>query len=134
MVRCWFFILGCLAVSALGCGNSSGRYPVSGDVTLKGQPLASGAIIFEGADGSRGGATIEDGKYSVPTEQGLLPGTYTVRLSAVQSQQMDGPPGPEATALERTNRDLVPPEFNAKSTLKLEVGPDSPSKFDIAIP
>lgn len=134
MVRCWFFILGCLAISAAGCGNSSGRFPISGDVTFKGQPLASGAILFEGADGSRGGTTITDGKYALPSDQGLLPGAYTVRVSAVQSPEMSGPPGPEAAALERSNRDLVPPEFNAKSTLNLDVGPDKPTEFDIAIP
>jgi len=134
MVRCWLLISGCLALSALGCGNSSGRYPVSGDVTLKGQPLASGAIVFEGADGSRGGTTITDGKYSLPAAQGLLPGAYTVRVSAVQSPEVTGPPGPEAVAIERANKDVVPDEFNARSTLKLEVGPDKSDDFDITIP
>ena len=134
MVRCWLVIFGCLALSATGCGNSSGRYPVSGDVTLQGQPLASGAIIFEGADGSRGGTTIADGKYALPAAQGLLPGSYTVRVSAVQSQEVTGPPGPEAAAIEKANKDIVPDAYNARSTLKHEAGPDKPDHFDIAIP
>ena len=137
MSRCSLAALAvCWAISAIGCGSSDGRYPVSGDVTLQGQPLASGAIIFESSDGgSRGGTTITDGKYSLPADQGLLPGTYVVRVSAVQSQaEVTGPPGPEAVAIERANKDVVPDEFNSKSTLKHEVGPDKPTEFDIAIP
>ena len=125
------------ALFALGCGNANGRYPVSGDVTLQGQPLASGAIVFEAEDGgSRGGATISDGKYALPANQGLVPGKYIVRVSAVQSQTStaDAPPGPEAAAQERANKDLVPDEFNAKSTLKYEAGPDKPAEFNVAIP
>jgi hypothetical protein len=126
-----------VALSALGCGSSEGRFPVSGDVTLQGQPLTSGAIIFESASGSeRVGATITDGRYSLPAAQGLLPGVYTVRVSAVQSQTAapPGPPGPEAKAIEKSNKDVVPDAFNAKSTLKHEVGPGKPDDFDIAIP
>lgn len=136
MVRCGFVaIIGWLTISAAGCGNSDGRFPVSGDVTLQGQPLASGAIIFEGADGSRGGTTITDGKYSLPAGQGLMPGIYTVRVSAVQSQaEVTGPPGPEAVAIEKANKDVVPDAYNARSTLKHEVGPGKPDDFDIAIP
>lgn len=126
----------CVACFALGCGGSDGRYPVSGEVTLQGQPLASGAIIFESTSGGRGGATITDGKYSIPASQGLLPGAYTVRVSAVESSAAapPGPPGPEAAAIERSNKDIVPDEFNSRSTLKHEVGPDKPTEFDITIP
>jgi hypothetical protein len=139
MSRYWLAAMAaCLMFAALGCGGSDGRYPVSGDVTLQGQPLASGAILFESADGgSRNGTTITDGKYSLPASQGLLPGTYTVRVSAVQSQAEagpPGPPGPEAAAIERSNKDVVPDEYNARSTLKHEVGPDKPTEFDIAVP
>jgi len=125
-------------ISVLGCGNPDGRYPVSGDVTLHGQPLASGAIVFESTDGgSRGGTTIEGGKFSLPADQGLMPGSYVVRVSAVQSQSAapaDAPPGPEAAAIERTNKDVVPDDFNSKSKLTHEVGPDKPTELNIAIP
>lgn len=137
MVRCWIFMLACLALSATGCGNSSGLCPVSGEVTLKGQPLASGTVVFEGSNGARGGATITNGKFSLPKAQGLEPGTYTVRLSAVEAPDASsppGPPGPEVAALERTNRDLIPPEYGVKSTLTFEVGPNSSNKLEVAIP
>lgn len=137
MIRCSLAAFAAVwAIAALGCGNVDGRYPVSGNVTLQGQPLASGAIIFESADGgSRGGTTITDGEYSLPADQGLLPGAYTVRVSAVQSQaEVTGPPGPEAAAIELANKDIIPDEFNAQSTLKHEVGPDKPTEFNVTIP
>ena len=139
MIRAFLAALvACWAISAIGCGNTDGKYPVSGEVTLAGQPLPSGAIIFESSDGSnRGGTTITDGKYSLPADQGLMPGTYVVRVSAVQPSSggaSAGPPGPEAVAIERANKDVVPDEFNSNSKLTHEVGPDKPTEFDIAIP
>jgi hypothetical protein len=137
MVRCCFFVLSCLALSALGCGNSSGLYPVSGEVTLKGQPLASGVIVFESTSGNRGGTTIENGKYAIPAKQGLPPGSYTVRISAVESSATVTsavPPGPEAASIERSNKDIIPDEFNSKSTLTYEAGPGKPTEFNVAIP
>jgi hypothetical protein len=53
-------------VVVAGCGNSEGRQPISGTITLKGVPLDNGLIEFfpqEGDTGTRGGAAIKDGKY-----------------------------------------------------------------------
>ncbi len=140
MARFWpaTLVLG-FALSVAGCGGADGKFPVAGNVTMKGAPLASGAILFETQDGSqRGGTTITDGKFSLPAAQGLLPGEYIVRVSAVESQAATaapaGPPGPEAAAIEKANKQIVPDEFNAKSTVKHEVGPGKPTQLDIAIP
>src|SRR5688572_116279 len=77
----------CLAVVLLpGCGGSDGpeRYAVSGSVTLDGQPLDSGSILFgpEGDGGNGGGATITNGEYSIPADSGLVAGKYRVRITS----------------------------------------------------
>lgn len=128
-----------LGIGLTGCGaESNGKFPVSGQVALKGAPLKSGTIVFETTDGSqRGGASIEAGRYSIPAALGLLPGTYVVRLSAVESSKeasSDAPPGPEAMGAELTNKELIPPDFNKDSKLTHEAGAGKPTTFDVKIP
>jgi len=78
-------------ITAFGCGDDGlgKRYPVSGTVTYKDQPLAKGAISFyaTGAGNETRGAfgTIENGKYSVSTQSdgdGAFPGDYVVSINA----------------------------------------------------
>src|SRR3954453_2658007 len=73
-----------------GCGTDDGlgkRYPVSGTVKYKGQPVASGNINFvpDNADLRAAFGRIEDGAYSLTTlteGDGALPGTYKVTVVA----------------------------------------------------
>jgi len=79
-----FAILGC-ADDGLGK-----RYPVSGTVTYKGEPLAKGTISFystSGAGAEARGAfgTITNGKYTLSTQgesDGAFPGDYVVGVSS----------------------------------------------------
>lgn len=78
---CCCMMLACLLVFS-GCGGSD-RSPVSGTVTLDGQPVAVGSISFRPAKGTKGntaGTTIVDGRYTVAAERGLSPGDYTVQV------------------------------------------------------
>src|SRR5262249_1430926 len=60
-----------LLLLAAGCADDGipPRYPVSGTVTYKGQPLASGSINFipESESGRGATGTIIDGRYSLTT-------------------------------------------------------------------
>ena len=128
-----------LGLNLAGCGSASnGRFPVSGQVTLHGTPLATGSIVFESKDGSqRGGTTVEEGRYSIPAELGLLPGMYVVRISAVESSQKastSAPPGPESMGAEQFNRELIPAEFNKDSKVTHEVGSGKSVTLDVKIP
>lgn len=120
----------------LGCGeDTGGRVAVSGTVTFKGEPLESGTIQFDAADGSlMSGATITAGKYEVPAAQGLLPGKYTVRVSSVsEAGGAEEAPG-DSMAAEAKNKDLIPAEFNTDSTTTMDVTAGSPNTFDLDIP
>jgi len=80
-------------VVVLGCGgDNSGldrRYPVSGTVKYKGQPVAKGTIAFEPTDpvkSRHASGFIENGSYTLTTSgeggDGALPGDYRIAISA----------------------------------------------------
>jgi hypothetical protein len=120
----------------LGCSKGGdGRQAVSGTIKLKGEPIEIGTINFTAKDitvGSSSGALISQGAYSIPAEQGLLPGVYIVRISAGKQtaaavEAAPGEPGPLA-------EELVPAEYNANSQLEYVVKADGQNQFDFDIP
>ena len=86
--------MACLALSLAGlagCGPSKGPIPVRGRVTVAGQPLTGGELLFFPADsavGRTGRATVgTDGTYEASTFQlgdGLLPGEYQIIVGQPQ--------------------------------------------------
>jgi len=75
-------------ILVFGCGDDSGlskRYPVSGTVTYKGEPIAKGTIGFvpTKAEGRAATGEIDNGRYTLTTAvagDGALPGTYKVTI------------------------------------------------------
>src|SRR5262249_34110494 len=109
-----------------GCGDADGRQKVSGTVALKGQPVDAGHLEFIPMDGggSHAGATIENGKYTIPADKGLLPGNYTVKvywpdLTSQPKRAAGETPGPGDDRQIPKNR--MPPKYNSKTTLTREV-------------
>jgi hypothetical protein len=117
----------CLA----GCGgDTGGRLAMTGRVSFQGTPLANGVIELVSADGAQQtGATITKGDFSVPANKGLPPGKYTVRITATQESiaAPTGPPGPEG--MTQKAKDLIPAEYNVKSTLTAEVSSGKRNHF-----
>jgi hypothetical protein len=137
--RTYFFysVFCTLAVMLTGCSNSSGRFGVTGDVTLAGQPLKSGIITFVPLDGqdTYGGATITNGTYDVPQAQGLKAGNYMVQLTSGDGKTPANEE--EAAAPGITNIvsfDLIPEAYGINSTQKFEVKSSGSNKFDVAVP
>jgi len=88
-------IFACIALlPLLGCGEDDGigqRYPVSGKVTYKGEPLKAGNVAFlpdgEGGSGRAASGVIKAGYYTMTTStsttgDGVLPGKYKVSINA----------------------------------------------------
>jgi hypothetical protein len=129
------FLGACAAAAALaGCAGNSGprRCAVSGEVKWRGQPLDQGAITFlpdEPSLGSSGGALIKEGRYSIPAQNGLLPGRYKVlvtsadRKGVIDPDALPGPAGP-------VPKDRVNPKYNAQTTLTAEVKAEGPNTFN----
>ena len=114
-----------------GCGGKGlNGVPVSGQVTLDGKPLADGSITFvPTGQGITAGGKIVDAYYELSPKDGLVPGTYKVRINALEStgQTIVDPAGnieiPEM-------REAILPRYNMRTELTAEVTVDGPNRFD----
>lgn len=120
-----------LAGAFAGCGDSGPAvYPVTGTVTLDGQPLADGRIAFRDTEGqipSAGGAIV-DGKFSFKSQ----PGTMRVSINArrdVPGEFVSPAPGEKVQVTE----EMIPEEYNTRSEVTKEVvADDNEFHFDLA--
>lgn len=117
-----FLLLG----GAVGCGDSSQIAPVSGVVTLDGEPLPDAIIGFEpiAAEGQLEagygsyGRTDAEGRYtlrSLHKEDGALIGTHRVSVSTVTGRE-----GPNGEMMGLTP-ERVPSRYNNDTELTFEV-------------
>lgn len=133
----WLVIFSFAAVLTFGCGrdNPLGRKALSGKVTLDGKPLEQGNIefhpLFEG--GVQSGGVITGGRYTIPSHEGAVPGSYRVAITdfvptpPLPPGYMPGdnlPPSPKAK---------IGPDWNSKSQHKIEVKKEGPFKFDFEV-
>src|SRR5437870_1956612 len=112
-------------VSLTGCGGDpNARQAVSGTVTFNGQPLDQGRIHFVPVDKTKSdsGATVENGKYNIPRDVGLMPGTYKVSVysydqkgAKVQSSEIPGEPSAKQF------KERIPAQYNVQTKLTAEV-------------
>ena len=117
-IRCLAVVGLVLMVFVAGCSNSSGNLPnlapVSGTVTLGGQPLSKASVLFESAKGQGAyGTTDENGRYELRfsgSTMGADIGVNTVRITTV----LDHPTGPDY-------KDPIPARYNKASELKVTV-------------
>lgn len=124
-----------------GCGDSyGGRVTVTGKVTVKGEPLKEASISFEPLDGqgTRGGAGVTAGAYSIPRDAGLKPGKYLVRLTAGDGKTPAGNPEVEAGGpggnTNIVSIDLIPPDYGVSSKQTVTVTAEGPNAFDFDLP
>ncbi|MEX1041815.1 MAG: hypothetical protein WDZ51_14345 [Pirellulaceae bacterium] len=125
-----FFLL----VPLVGCGNSSTpRESVSGTVTLEGQPLVDGSILFSPqGDGPSAGGEIVNGQYTLARELGPAPGKYRVEISSWRST---GKSIYDAASEreEETLVSVIPPRYNSRSELQVEIEPGKENRFDFEL-
>jgi len=137
-----------LLVAAVGCSGSdhAPTAPVSGTVTLDGEPVAKGTIVFEMAGSRPATGRIENGKIvdvtSYEKGDGAAVGQNQVGIGIVEeaaaaaSEATD--PG-QAGAITDMNymsgKSLIPPKYNnpAESGLTAEVTADGPNEFTFEI-
>jgi hypothetical protein len=138
-----------VGLAAAGCSQSGDelpREPVSGTVTLDSQPLADGVIQFMPATSATGegtaviqpgGATIKGGRFSIPRDTGLVPGSYNVAINAAdrgaEQTKPDVPGTGQKAQKGRVPKELIPAKYNAQTELKAEIkkGGASDLKFDL---
>jgi hypothetical protein len=120
-----------------GCGDDSlGRRAVSGTVRFDGAPLKAGNISFQPTEGqpTYGGATITDGMFSVPRNQGLVDGKYQVSINS-PVPGTGGGPAPDALPGDppALSRELIPPNWNVASDHYIEIKKEGPFTFDFDV-
>jgi hypothetical protein len=120
--------LGCLLLIASGCASGPAMYTVEGAVSIDGQAIANGDIIFDSLDPHIPSAAgkITDGAYVFKTQAG----PKRVRIFATRPI-----PGTEGKGLMGTSllETIVPPEFNTNSDLTVEVTAEGTKRFDFAL-
>ena len=121
---CLLPILALLALVTIGCSGSTGaRLPVSGAVSLDGNPLSGGWIHFRPiSEGPSSAAEIHAGKFAIAATNGLVPGTYRVEI---EFQKPTGKTirvntGEQIEEIEET-RQIIPPQYNRQSVLTAEI-------------
>lgn len=137
-----------LTTAALvGCGPPTADYskvdlvPVSGTVTLDGQPLAGAVITFENPDNEMFAYALTDasGGYELQfdsVKKGCTPGSKIVRISTTRSipgltpdagevGDDEGAEEEEGAARVPRREERVPTAYNRESSLRVEVSSGS---------
>lgn len=110
-----------------GCSNEPRLYPVSGSVSLDGQPVADGDIMFVSTDGVRGPdpGKIKDGNYALKTTEGKK----RVEISASKIR----PGGARGGGGEPVPEEYIPTRYNMESKLNADVQPNNKNRFDFTL-
>lgn len=104
----------------LGCGSQDPQADVSGQVIFGGSPVQAGMVSFDStaeAAGPPRNVPIQQGSYQAT----LPPGSYLVRITASASEQKPAASIEEAIHDTQDYVPLLPPEWNEKSKLTVEV-------------
>ena len=118
-----------MGLLTIGCsGEPSDDLPreaVAGKVTMDGQALPKGNIVFSPMGDGQSSATgqIENGEFAIPRERGLVPGDYKVSIS-----HTDQPEGHVKIEVKKRGqkapagfKELIPAKYNAKTDLKATI-------------
>jgi hypothetical protein len=121
----------------VGCGESDKlpREAIKGSVTIEGTPLKSGLITFvpnESNTPTQGGAVVLEGKYTIPKNQGLVPGKYRIIITSPEDKpeiifdKTNNAPGlPPIPA-----KEVIPRQYNSESLLTADITAGGKNEFD----
>lgn len=133
----WIALLALTCTGCFGSADPLNRQAVSGEVLLNDKALETGSIAFDPvnpAEGRPGGVSIEGGKFDLPKERGLPPGTYTVRVSSpdTKGEPVDAPEAPGESRM--VTPDRVPASWNSKSDHTVTIEEGGENHFTLSIP
>lgn len=132
-----------ISVTLVGCGGSDGRLGLKGTVTLDGQPLTEGAIVFipePGTQGPAAGGKIVDGQFTVAAAKGTMTGAFRVKITALRktgkkvfdpTAQMQGSGARDELVDEL--KQYIPARYNSKSELTADVVDGGKNRFEFAL-
>ncbi|HWG42313.1 MAG TPA: hypothetical protein VN688_05955 [Gemmataceae bacterium] len=124
-----------LVLLAAGCSPKSGRVALKGTITYQGAAIKEGSIQFEPTDAAQSysaGAIVKDGDYSIPADKGLLPGKYSVKISAPEARGADSAPDNSPGAFNLA-KERLPAKYNIQTTLTAEITAANPNQVDFKL-
>lgn len=129
-------VAGAVALVVVGGCAAGARAELQGTITVAGTDVETGGIMLEPTAGTKGptaGGSITAGRYRLTLREGVRPGRFLVRLSAVRKtgRMVESAASP-GTKIEEVV-DIFPPEYGSKSLLEVEIKPGV-NTFDIALP
>jgi len=75
-----------LLIGLVACGDEGPqRYRLAGEVTLDGQPVPEGWVVFAPEKGPGASADIKNGRYETPPGFGSIGGKHTIEVVAFKS-------------------------------------------------
>lgn len=124
----------CLAFTLVGCGGDGvERSAVSGSVTLNGEPVEQGMILFSPlGEGPSAGGNIEQGQYKIEGDRGPSPGNYRVEIRAYRGTGRTTHDAASGTTQE-VKVPIIPARYNNNSELKVEITPDASNQYDFEL-
>ena len=116
-----------LVFSLSGCGEESGRFAISGNVSYDGQPITKGNIGFistESDTTKSAGTDIVDGHYEIPRNEGPLKGSFMVVIYAERPSGRKLQADEGSTETVEQIEQYIPGVYNDRSTLTVEITGD----------
>lgn len=113
-----------LCILALGCSAEPKRVAVSGTVNLDGKPVTNCVLVLQSDSSELGaGATavVQEGKFSMSSEIGPIPGTYFVLVQETQPDLEEYEERKKANPKNALNKKFVPDRYRSRSDLQVAV-------------
>src|SRR5687767_2313247 len=128
----WILVLLCVALAGCSADNSCS---VSGQVTFDGKPLPEGNIKFDPAgesQGAAGAAKIQEGRYEIPLDAGMLAGKFLVSVTANKKTGRTVKQFDSTTATMDEIIQYIPDRYNLQSELQADLTP-GPNQKDFQL-
>ncbi len=96
---CFFTFFTALMAGSAGCNGGAGGLPVTGEVTLDGQPVEGAVVTFSPTDADgvpATGTTDSTGRFNLSSAvgEGVAPGSYAVSIAKTAPQDLPAGPDP----------------------------------------
>jgi len=130
-----------LLVTAAGCGQAPYQVaPVSGRVTLNGQPLVGAHIHFapigtleRNPGPTSQGLTDADGRFTLRLDNPPEPGAVVGRSRVFVTAGGAAPAGPQPDGGAKRSREMLPARYNRETVLEFDVPAGGTDRADFAL-
>ena len=130
-------LLAAMLVMVAGCGEKGNYVPVSGVITLDGQPIEGAQVSFQpqakGDNINPGPGSVgtcdATGRYELKTireDPGAVPGMHTVRIYGPKAVRSGG----DLDAATNTGPEIFPEKYNFRTELTIDIPAEGTDKAD----